>query len=827
MPVRLARLSAWSPRAARGEAARVQSVRGRPLGSAAAAFCGLVLLLLPHSLAAQSLTEAGFAALLMPEQLVQAERAGSLDTTKLDAWLDLSSDETHLGPVHTFIKAEVLRARGDGEQAADLYWKIVGDAAGDPNGDTWGHSALVAPSLYRWLQFQQKTQKRDKAAFRKIARWANDLLSRRLVRSIFESHSILPSLPLFEAEIYKALASVASLLDLPAAAAQYYLNYLSHLRSEEPTSPEDPLYKLTIAQGVATPDRIALFRGRQLLSLGNKRAAVPYLEQALAQGDDEVSLEAQYLLVQAGKWHKRSEKAEKYEEVHRFSSKRELAQDALYQKALLYGGDDPELKENLTRLIREYPGQTRADDAMYWLARSAQVRGRLDESLDWYRQVREFLGQTQYREQSYLRPALGLIWRGQPGDRDEANRILTDFVAEYPDALLRPNALFWLGRIAEDRNEEDVAKKLFQHCAGEEPFGYYGIRAQMHLADGSEARRQIEIENQTLRQQLVAAHRDEAPTEPPGEAKGNVYLGRLRAALDTGLYSAALGGEAALRVKDASKRIQDFTFEELDELGLMTRLTVMIALRQEALAAAAATPSRADRVAISQLLRRVADWPLSMTLVHQVALTAASDRSEMMRSRGYLHAAYPVVYPNQLRHATNERPVSVPLLYAVMRNESYFYPAAMSSASALGLFQFIPTTFDELDSEWGLLAKSGVSDRRAYLLDSNLSIVLGARWFAEKKLPPFEGNPLLAAMAHHSGDRRVQTWQGIWAAHGWLGDVEMMIETFRQPDFKGRGSDRYGVEARGFAREIAVDLAIADATALYRPAEVPAIAAGR
>jgi soluble lytic murein transglycosylase-like protein len=789
-------------------------------------WASLCVLASPGALAAPQLTERDFVRLLMPNQLVALDGQGEADVTPLRAWVE-QADETGLGPLHTFISAEFYAAHGDATKAALLYWRLVQDAASDPHRDTWGGSALVPFSLYRWLKLQRGRGEDGKTDFEQMSKWADDLLPRRLERSVFETHPILPSLPLFEPELYRELADVARLSGLPAKAAQYYLAYVSRVRSEALAQSDDALYRLTIDQGVATADRIALFRGRHLLSLGRKDAAIPLLEQALEHGDEEVKLEAQYLLVKAGRWRERELQSEKLDEVHRFSSRRQLAQDALLDRALLYAPGAPELVANLEQLIREYPDGERADDAMYWLARSAQLRGELDASLVWYQRVRDFPAPSQYRDRSHVSPALGLLWRNRPGDAERAQQILSELVAKYPDSLLRQNALFWLGRIAEDAGDAASAERHFGKCAEEQPYEYYGIRAQMHLADGSAARRQLRIENTDVRKKIRDAYRIDAPATQPTGKPGSVYLERVRSSLANGLYAAALSGEAALRERAASKRIEDFTFEELDAYGLLTRIAVMMALRQDALAAAVESGFPADRMAVSRMLGTVADWPLSMTLVHQVAVPAGAKRSELMRIPDYLKTAYPVVYSDELARSTQGSAASPGLLYVVMRSESYFYPAALSSANALGLFQFIPSTFDELDRQWGLLASSGAADWRAYLLDERRSIALGARWFAEKKLPAFRDDPLLAAMAHHSGDARVRAWESLWQERGWLGDVERMIDSFRQSEIGPDEPDRRGVEARNFTRQVMADLAIVDAAGLYPAAAAPALVGGR
>lgn len=667
------------------------------------------------------------------------------------------------------------------------------------------------------MKLKQAAESLSPEEFERIAQRADDLLPRRLVRSAFEPHPIVASLPLFEEELYYGLASAGLLAGRANRAGQYYLNYMGRLRTDRPVE-EDRLYRVVVEEGIATPDRIALNRGRRLYSLGKRPEATPYLEEAFRSEREEVKLEAQYLLARAGKWS-RAERSARFMDVSRFTSQRQLAQDALLRNALQHGPEEPEFKENLKRLIREYPSHSRTDDALFWLGRGEQLLGNLDESLGWYRRTRTLERGNNHRERAAIYPALGLIWRQGVADLQLAKKILTDFVADQPEPTLQLMGLFWLGRIAEQQERADEARKWFQQCVDRQPFSYYGLRARMHLDRGRDARRQVFFKTGgQARKELREAYAQAAPSLSNGS--GDIYSQRLLKSLENGLYRIALESEEALRSGDPPRRVQELTFEELDQLGVLTSVAVMMALRQDALAAADVQGLLTERLRIGRLVgERAEDWPLSLSVVHPAAVRTPRRKSALMHSQGFLRTAYPVVFPALIADSAKRYKAPAPVLYAVMRNESFFYPAALSSRGALGLFQFLQSTFDELDrgkDAWRLLEDSGVASWKAYLMNERLSIELGARWFAEKKLPTFDENPVLAILAHHSGDRGVQSWISIWKEQGWFGDLEMMIETFRKPDFDRKEGDAAGTSARIFARYAVADLVVAEALGLYQ-----------
>jgi len=89
-----------------------------------------------------------------------------------------------------------------------------------------------------------------------------------------------------------------------------------------------------------------------------------------------------------------------------------------------------------------------------------------------------------------------------------------------------------------------------------------------------------------------------------------------------------------------------------------------------------------------------------------IGSTFTPERSAKQREGPYLVTAYPPVFKELIMKYSAEYSVRPELLYSLMRRESLLYAAALSDYGALGLFQFFPKTFAELDSKWDLLNKS-------------------------------------------------------------------------------------------------------------------------
>jgi soluble lytic murein transglycosylase-like protein len=115
----------------------------------------------------------------------------------------------------------------------------------------------------------------------------------------------------------------------------------------------------------------------------------------------------------------------------------------------------------------------------------------------------------------------------------------------------------------------------------------------------------------------------------------------------------------------------------------------------------------------------------------------------------------------------------------------------------------MPRTFNVLDNRWKLLASSGRPSREAFLIDGDLSIDLGARYFESEFLSRNKGNVLLALMGHNAGMPAAREWMEQLKKVGRENDIEFLVETIR---FR---------ETRVFVREVLASLAIAEAAGLF------------
>ena len=278
---------------------------------------------------------------------------------------------------------------------------------------------------------------------------------------------------------------------------------------------------------------------------------------------------------------------------------------------------------------------------------------------------------------------------------------------------------------------------------------------------------------------------DAFPTDSP-------YASRLRDALQTGLYLESLKAVERLRNVYPSQRLEILTTKDLDASHMLASISLLLAFREDSLAASDKHPQNRVRIALT-VGKLAQDWQQAVSL----SLKAASDpKTGPQQNANFLAAAYPNVFGETFRSAATEYHLQPELLYGVVRRESLFYPAALSP-SGLGLFQFIPSTFNKLDQQWNLLKESHIPSREEFLLNPERSIMLGAHYFRDSLLDKNNGD-LLAALVEHNahGDILVEWRSELRTAKRSEEDVEFAIETIPP------------LETRLFAKGVLVDMAI-------------------
>ena len=742
-----------------------------------------------------------------------AQTARAMDRALFDP--SLLNREDPMWPVYAFLLGEIARLRGESGDARQQYRAVAEWAAADPYHDTWGGSGLGIASLWRWAQSLANEPSPPAEDVAAILALAAQLREMRCARYMFHLPlSIISTFPQIEEELAHLLAMLANAAGTKAQAEQLFLHYLSVARTPDLSERETALLNQLITSGLASPDRLALLRGKRLLSLKLYPEAERFLTNAAASDDLQIQAEARLYLARLRRYTgaSREEIAALLDGALLDAEKPDVIRMALLERAIIWnregkGRNPQQFVADLTRLIDEFPDSDLTDDALYHVARYYEYAADVPNAVKYYARLRKFEGENDWSESAVFRPALLLYGRGASGDFDDAAALLRQFETKDAGSPFHLLALFWLGRIAEERGDAAGAAAYFQRLLREAPLDYYGIRAQMHLELGRAAKAQL-WPDAARKSALADAYR--RSTQPDDIAPASPYHARLRIALNTGLYAAAFSADRRLRERFPSQRQDMIPLAELDGAGLLTPLCLLLALRQDAMAAR-------DRAADAETLLRVAwaagnaaeDWPLAMEFVMR-GEDVLNLKGAAQQSPCYFRTAYPALFRGEIAAAARKFQVAPELLYSMMRRESFFYPAAFSPRGALGLFQFIPNTFAKLDQRWKLLENSGTASKEAFLMTPAFSIDLGARWCRDELLKRYPASKFgeaalpLALMDHNAGYPAVREWLARWTQEGRAADLEYMLDTAR-----------FG-ETRIFVRHVLADMIIVDAIGLLR-----------
>ena len=132
-----------------------------------------------------------------------------------------------------------------------------------------------------------------------------------------------------------------------------------------------------------------------------------------------------------------------------------------------------------------------------------------------------------------------------------------------------------------------------------------------------------------------------------------------------------------------------------------------------------------------------------------------------------LNVRFPLAYKNGVLDNARASALDPAWVYAIIRQESNFRPAARSPVGALGLMQLVPATGRDIARQSGD-ATDGAPES---LLQPDTNLRLGVRYL-QQMLERLQGNPVLATAAYNAGPTKVARWlparapvpAAIWAA---------------------------------------------------------------
>jgi soluble lytic murein transglycosylase len=457
------------------------------------------------------------------------------------------------------------------------------------------------------------------------------------------------------------------------------------------------------------------------------------------------------------------------------------------------------------QLIETYPWHWRAAEAYESLLAFGLSIDRLTAGLLLYNQnrlddARDILTDALFGAASDADAALARFYLASiDADLGESEDAISGYLAsanQDPQGRLAGDALWWAGRLLEERGQIGLAEVTYRRAAAAPIAGEFASAAAFRAAlMPYVAGKLTDAENQLIKLAEQSANRADfqqaqlwlgkvrdaqgntagaaSAYELASQTESSSYYGLRAQALLAGEIGAPTLAEPALGLINQPDPLasEKWLASQVgpEPAGISDQFTASVAWQAAIdLLQAGLQTSADDQVRLH--LDRAEDDPwllyrsgqvlgeLGLTHLQLEAATAilatlpADDRH--LAPNEILRWAYPRGWPTLATAQATTHQVDELLIYAVIRQESRFNPDAGSIAGALGLTQVIPPTAGDISA-----ALDDESFHVDLLFRPERSIQYGA-YYLGAQLTLFDGAPSLALAAYNGGPGNVFRWSG-------------------------------------------------------------------
>jgi soluble lytic murein transglycosylase len=295
----------------------------------------------------------------------------------------------------------------------------------------------------------------------------------------------------------------------------------------------------------------------------------------------------------------------------------------------------------------------------------------------------------------------------------DAYDLLRTHVELYPDSNDATNALYFLGRLLEKKNDNASARACYQELVEHFPNTYFAMQARERL-------NVPELQAATATPKLVEfLHALKWPAKPefPSFEPGPTVQTRLKRAQLLRLTGLDDWAEGELKYGARNDGEQENVYAlELAKYG-------------------------ADRNAPDQAVRYIKAFTPGY-------LYMPLDEAPLE----YWQLAFPIPYRDCIVQHSREQGLDPYLVAALIRQESEFNVRVISHANAYGLMQLLPATGRQLARHFGIRRFDSNQ-----LLTADRNIQLGAYYF--RNLLNSYGEPEIALASYNAGPGRANVWK--------------------------------------------------------------------
>ena len=345
----------------------------------------------------------------------------------------------------------------------------------------------------------------------------------------------------------------------------------------------------------------------------------------------------------------------------------------------------------------------------------------------WFRRLADAFPQGKHAAYAHWK----LCWRAWLDDTADRAELLNEHIQRYGGASTAAGAIYWLGRLHEDRGNRAVAAAHFSAVIGGFPHYYYASLAEQRLRGMGG----VTADPETERRILAGLPKARSLASQPLTATQDLLErgGDLRR---LGFYD-----DARTEYSRVDYRKPDGHFAGL-HLGRMHE----------------------DRDEHHLALRAMKRYVFGYLRMPYDSLDIE-----------YWRLLFPIGWEDRLRSRSERHGLDPYLVAALIRQESEFHPGAKSRAGALGLMQIMPGTGRGLFRRLGI---SGFSSRKLTVPDTSLRL---GTFHLKEVLAQFGGELEKTLAGYNAGERRI----GQWMALGPFEDNEEFAETIPFSETRG------------------------------------------
>ncbi|MDQ4078196.1 MAG: transglycosylase SLT domain-containing protein [Chloroflexota bacterium] len=640
------------------------------------------------------------------------------------AWRELllrEPDGPYAMPVR-YRLARALAADGQYEQAIDL-WEQVDEAMDEADAllaqrlaDAYaslGDADAAAEQLQRVYALPGADRvSRARAAYR-VGDWLAAEERWREALAWYERTLKLSEIDTFRAQVIARIAEAAQEMGDEGNAYDQWLT----LVKEYPDTPE----AIAAAGGLEKLEEPIPVEelGKIYLENGRWTEAVRIFTWLLEDGEHSADIHQQAALALegAGNWTAAQKEWEKIIETHPEATK--LHDDALLGigRTQVQLGDPAAAYATWKKVIDRFPKGDAAPEALWERAQALHRAGAdVEDVAAVYERLAEAYPQSEHAGEALWEA--GWLWY-EGGKPEEAVGPWRQLAEQQGDRKVQ--AFFWAGKAASQSGNADLAEVFWKIAAGQEPMGYYGLRAAALLEGEAWQPR---------------AERDY--NYPPTE---DTDLSWLYEAADLRQGDRRLQGLGSLEVEEP-------LFQQGEALRLFDEREMAISLFVEAIDARGEDP-----LELWSLANRFRDLDLpSLSIAAALRLMELLDYSALDAPLPLVELAYPIPYDEALQEASAQRGFDPLFFAALIHQESRWEAQARSYAAARGLTQVIPDTGSWIATHLG----DGSYEYRK--LDHPIISLRYGSYYLDFVLDQFNDNPFHALAAYNAGPGNAQRW---------------------------------------------------------------------